>query len=347
MSLRPLWWPWLGTLGTFAAAALVALVVRRVALGGVRRWTHGEGLLGAGGELLRGASLWWCLVVGLYAANEVALEFRLLPPRWYEQLRVALEAAVIISITITLAAVGSRVIGRAGERRAMGVAVTGLAQTATRITVFVVGLLVLLSALGIQIVPILTALGVGGLAVALALQDSLANLFAGVHLLADRPIRVGDFVKVGDSVEGFVIDIGWRSTRIRSLANNVLVLPNQTVAKATIVNYELPEPRMGAGLRISVDRSADPAHVEEVLLDEATRAAGHIPGLLGDPAPGVSLIPGFGEFSLDFTVGYHVATFVDQYKVEHELRKRLFDRLRKESIGAPVRPLQITAATAA
>jgi small-conductance mechanosensitive channel len=84
------------------------------------------------------------------------------------------------------------------------------------VVVFAVGVLVLLSALGLQITPVLTALGVGGLAVALALQDTLANLFAGLHLLADKPIRVGDYVKVGDAAEGFVIDIGWRSTRIRS-----------------------------------------------------------------------------------------------------------------------------------
>src|SRR5262249_56060637 len=104
--------------------------------------------------------------------------------------------------------------------------VTGLGQAVVRGVVFVIGLLVLLTALGIQITPILTALGVGGLAVALALQDTLSNLFAGVHLLADRPIRVGDYVKLADSVEGHVVAIGSPSTPVPILHNPPLPLPH-------------------------------------------------------------------------------------------------------------------------
>src|SRR5216684_2984474 len=144
------------------------------------------------------------------------------------------------------------VIALASERRALGGPVTGLAQTASRVTILVVGVLVLLSVLGIHITPILTALGVGGLAVALALQDSLANLFAGMHLLADQPIRVGDYVKIADSIEGYVVDIGWRSTRVRMLQNTVVVVPNKKVAESIITNYDLPEPRLSLSIRVSV-----------------------------------------------------------------------------------------------
>lgn len=330
-------WPLIWVGGAFVAAILAALALRRIILAGFDRWTPRSELLSAGADTIRGPSLWWCAVLGLYVANEVAEEFSLLSARWYGQLRMLLQVAVILSTTITLAGLAGRLTGRAAERRALGGAVTGLAQTTSRATVLIVGLLVLLSALGLHITPILTALGVGGLAVALALQDTPANLFAGIHLLADRPIRVGDYVKVGEhGVEGFVIDVGWRSTRIRSLANNVLVVPNQTVARATITNYNLPEPRVALGLKVSVDYSADPDHVEKILLDEVTRAVGQIPGLLPDPAPSVSLIPGFGEYSLDFTVGYHVATFVDQYGVQHGLRKRILQRLHREGLTVPV-----------
>ncbi len=172
----------------------------------------------------------------------------------------------------------------------------------------------------------------------LALQDTLANLFAGVHLLADRPIRVGDYVKVADNAEGFVVDIGWRATRIRSLSNTIIVVPNQMVSRATITNYTLPDARLALGLKISVEYSVDLDHVQAVLLDEVTRAVGAVPGLLDDPAPAVSLIPGFGEYSLDFTVGYHVSTFVDQYRVQDELRKRLLRRLLFRREGFTSRP---------
>jgi len=278
--------------------------------------------------------LLWCLVLGLYAAIEVADAFEQLPKRLSEQLSLLLAAAIIVSVTITVAGVASAAIRRAGER-ALGGPVTGLAQTASRGLVLVVGGLVLLSSLGIQITPILTALGVGGLAVALALQDTLSNLFAGMHLLADHPIRVGDYVKIADSVEGYVIDVGWRSTRVRRLENTVVVVPNKRVAESIITNYDLPEPRIGIGVQVRVSYTADPDHVERVLIDEAVKAAADVPGLLAEPAPSVRLIPGFGESSLEFSLGCQVATFVDQYFVQHELRRRILRRFHQEGIEIP------------
>jgi small-conductance mechanosensitive channel len=199
-----------------------------------------------------------------------------------------------------------------------------------------VGGLVLLSSLGIAITPILTALGVGGLAVALALQDTLSNLFAGMHLLADKPIRVGDYVKMStDNAEGYVVDVGWRSTRLRMLQNNVVIVPNAKVAQSVIVNYDMPEPRMSLGLKISVSYATDIDRLEAVLLEEVSAAVGAVPGLLADPPPSVRLIPGFGEYSLDFTLNCHVASFVDQFMVQHELRKRILRRFRAEKIEIP------------
>jgi small-conductance mechanosensitive channel len=340
MVVRVLFWPSVA----FLLAALGTLVLRAVLLGAVKRWAPRSSVVQAFGDAIRIPSLLWCAVFGLYVASEVALESASLPERVHAHIALLLEAAVIVSVTITGANLLSTLVARAGEWQALGGAVTGLAQTVTRAVVFIVGLLILLSVFGVQITPILTALGVGGLAVALALQDTLANLFAGLHMLADKPIRLGDYVKIGDNVEGYVIDVGWRSTRIRSLANNVLVLPNQTVAKATITNYDLPESRMGIGLKVSVDQAADPKRVVAILLDEVTKAAGEVPGLLGDPAPGVSFIPGFGEYSLDFTVGCQIARFVDQYPVQDELRRRILARLRAEGVtmAVPARVIRVS-----
>jgi small-conductance mechanosensitive channel len=203
--------------------------------------------------------------------------------------------------------------------------------------VFIIGLLVLLGALGIQITPILTALGVGGLAVALALQDTLSNLFAGVHLLADKPIRVGDYVKLADAVEGHVVDIGWRSTRVRMLQNVVVTIPNKRVAESIITNYDLPESRMALPIRVAVDYGADPDLVERILLEETRHALNEeVAGLLPEPEPSVRLIPGFGEYSLDFTLVCHVKSFTDQFLVQHDLRKRILRRLAAERIRIPV-----------
>ena len=319
-------WPGLALL----VASVVAFMFRAALFAGFRRFAPGNGDR-AFVRALRLPSVLWCVVLGLAVAVEVAE----LPIRLARQLSLVLEAAVILSVTITLAHVLSSIVVAAGERHALAGAVTGWAQTSVRLVVLVIGLLVLLSSLGVQITPILTALGVGGLAVALALQDTLQNLFAGLHLLADKPIRVGDYVKLADGVEGRVVDVGWRSTRLRTLSHMEVIVPNHRVAQSIITNYDLPEPRMALALRVSVGYSADPDHVERVLLEETNGAIGAVPGLLAEPRPVVRFIPGFGESSLDFTLGCHVASFVDQFEVQHKLRKRLLARLKREAIEIP------------
>ena len=324
-------WPGLA----FVAATAVALLLRALLLSVIRRSARPSNGWASLAQAIRLPSILWAIVLGLWVAIEVAGQTERMARRLSQQLGLVLELAIILSVTITVAGVVSALIERASERRALGRPVTGLGQTVARGVVFIVGGLVLLAALGIQITPILTALGVGGLAVALALQDTLSNLFAGAHLLADKPIRVGDYVKLADTVEGYVVDIGWRSTRVRMLQNTVVVIPNKKVAESVITNYDLPEPRLALAIRVGVGYASDPDHVERVLMEEATRAAGEIPGLLREPAPTARLIPGFGDFSLDFTLACHVRSFTDQFPVQHELRKRILRRLRAEGIEMP------------
>ena len=312
---------------------VAALLFRHALVALFRRWTGHDTRESLFLQAMRVPSILWCVVLGLF----VALEMTDLPPRLAAQIQVVLEAAIILSVTITVASVLGSLVAAAGERRALAGGVTGLFRTTVRLAVLIIGGLVLLSSLGIAITPLLTALGVGGLAVALALQDTLSNLFAGIHLLADKPIRIGDYVKLSvENVEGYVVDVGWRSTRIRMLQNNVVVLPNKRVAESVITNYDLGETRMAVLIHVGVDYDSDPDHVERVLGDEATRAAAEVPGLLADPPPLARLIPGFGDYSLDFTLVCHVQRFVDQFHVQHELRKRLLRRLRAEGITMPL-----------
>ena len=327
-----MYWPFVWPAVLLITVTLAALLVREIGLRALRRWLRdGDG--GFVVEIVRVPSLVWCLVPGIAAAIAVAN----LPPGTVFILNRAFVALIIFSVTITVANVVSVMIVRLGERRSLALAVTGLAQTSARVAVLVVGGLVLLGALGVQITPLLTALGVGGLAVALALQDTLSNLFAGLHLLADKPIRVGDYVKLADGVEGFVIDVGWRSTRVRQLQNSIAIVPNSSVAKATIVNFSLPEPRLGITIRVVVDYANDPDRVEAVLLEETLRAVNEVPGLLRDPEPNVRLIPGFTDAGVELSVGVNVATYVDQYVVQHELRKRILRRFHAEGIAFPSR----------
>jgi small-conductance mechanosensitive channel len=339
--MRPLTLDWLSgflldlatPVGTALGVALVLLFARHylfrwLARLATRTATRVDELLV---ESLRTPTVLWCLALGLMAGLDVAP----LPGRlatWGTSLVAAL---VILSATMVAANALARGLQHIGQRIQIETAVTGLGTTLIKVLVFTLGGLLILGAVGISVTPLLAALGVGGLAVGLALQDTLGNLFAGVHILVEKPIRVGDFIRLETGEEGYVTDIGWRTTRIRMLPNNMVIVPNAKVAQSILTNYYLPEQRMALLIPVSVSYASDPERVETILVEEATRAAGEIPGLLADPPPFVRFIPGFGESSLDFTLICQVREFVDQYLAQHELRKRIFRRFHQEGIEIP------------
>ena len=139
--------------------------------------------------------------------------------------------------------------------------------------------------MGVTLTAVWTTLGVGSVAVALALQETLSNFFSGLYLLADRPVSPNDYIKLDSNQEGYVLRIGWRSTILRTLGNNYVVIPNSTLAKATITNYSAPETRMSYTLPVSVAYGTDPNRVEKVLLEAAQEAIRDgLEGLLANPA---------------------------------------------------------------
>ena len=214
--------------------------------------------------------------------------------------------------------------------------VTQPATFIVRIVFALLATIIFLENLGISLTAVWTTLGVGSVAVALALQETLTNLFSGLYLLADRPVNPGDYIKLDSNQEGYVLQIGWRSTTLRTLGNNYVMIPNATLAKAVITNYSVPETSMSYSLPVSVRCGTDPAQVEEALLEVAREALkDRVEGLLAKPAPSVMLIPGFGQSSLDFTLGVQVRQFSDQYRVQSELRKRVVKKFQDMGIVMP------------
>jgi small-conductance mechanosensitive channel len=282
-------------------------------------------------EAFRLPSVYWCIAIGLY----IGVATSSLQEKYIFYISKTIHVIVILSVTVAAANLAGKIFRNYIQKSNLPLPTTGLAYGMLKGTIIVVGLLIILTVLGVSITPLITALGVGGLAVALALQDTLANLFAGIHILMEKAIRVGDFVKLESGQEGYVEDITWRTTRIKMLPNNMVVIPNSKLSQSIVTNYYLPEKRMSLLIAIGVSYAADPEEVEKILVEEARNAVGEIPGLLGDPEPFVRFIPGFGESSLDFTLICQVKEFVDQYLAQHELRKRIFKRFRKENIEIP------------
>ena len=198
---------------TFGIALLLCLVARTVFLRILDRkitdkLTFAYTFLNA----IRFPSVLWCLA----AALAITIRNAIPSPTIVNWANKGIGAFTIISISLVVAAVSVRMIAVYGERHSMPFAVAGFLARSRRVCVFSIGVLMLLPIFDINITPILTALGVGGLAVALALQDTLANFFAGVHILIEEPIIVGDFIKLSTGEEGIVKDIGWRTTRIQT-----------------------------------------------------------------------------------------------------------------------------------
>lgn len=307
--------------------------VKRILFGGLRSWVHRTksrgGLLAM--RALEGPFLIWVLILAIH----LSMQSSELPERatlWSGRMLMVLW---VLSFTIVATRLAGNMIRSYGTSAQGILPVTTLTQNLVQLAVVILGLMLLLNQLGITVTPILTALGVGGLAVALALQDTLSNLFAGFYVAVAGQVRLGDYIKLASGEEGYISDITWRSTTIRSLGNNLIVVPNAKLGQAIVTNYSLPEKRMSVLVQVGVAYGNDPDHVERVMVEEALAATADVPGLLADPAPFARFDPGFGDFSLGFTLICQVREFVDQYYVRHALRKRLLKRFQAEGIEIP------------
>jgi small-conductance mechanosensitive channel len=317
----------------FALTLAAGWLVRRLVLRGLRSWiARTASRPGRIFEEALRAPMWiWIVILAIH----FAVQSSDLDLKYTERAATLLFDLWVVSLTLMAMRVARDLVRFYGGQIPGALPVTTLTQNLVQMGVLILGIMVLLGPYIKRLTPVLTALGVGGLAVALALQDTLSNLFSGFYIAVAQQVRLGDYIKLNTGEEGYVTDISWRSTNIRSLSNNLIIVPNNKLAQAIITNYHMPENRMAASLQVNVSHDADPDQIERVLLEIAREGARDIKGLLADPPASVSFDPGFGDFYLAFTLNYNVAEFVDQYGVRHELRKRILRRFRQEGIEIP------------
>jgi small-conductance mechanosensitive channel len=304
-----------------------ALVMSRLT-----RWFSGrQGPLAQSAiRVIRKRVPWWSLLVGIWLAAgswPLAAEGHLL----VERVVFVLGAA---SATLAAAAIASQAVDAYGALIAPALPVSTLTRNIAWASVAGIGLLVILNGLGLSITPMLTALGVGGLAVALAMQEPLGNFFAGVFLTLAGQIRVGDYIKLDSGQEGYVVDFSWRSTRLRMLANNLVVVPNSKLAQAILVNHHLPSHEMAVLVEVGVDYASDLRHVERVVTEVGRGVMSEVPGGIPEFEPFVRYHT-FADSSINFTVILRAREYVDQYLIKHEFIKRLHARFDREGIVIP------------
>jgi len=281
-------------------------------------------------ESIKGPFIIWFLMLGIY----FALQFSKLPESAVNIIDKLLLVLGIFSVTFVLANISAKLVKVYADRVETALPVTSLTQNISRIIIFGIGILIILNCLGISITPILATLGVGGLAAALALQDTLSNLFAGFHIVLARQIRVGDYVKLESGEEGYVTDINWRNTRIKMLPNNMILVPNAKLASAIVTNYYLPDKEMAVLVNLGVHYNSDLKKVEKVTCEVAKEVMKEVAGGVSEFVPFIRYHT-FGDFSINFTVILRAKEFVDQYLIKHEFIKRLHERYAKENIVIP------------
>ncbi|THC43457.1 mechanosensitive ion channel family protein [Streptomyces sp. A1499] len=254
---------------------------------------------------------------------------------------MTLTALLILAATLTAARIVTGLVRSVAQSRSGVAGSATIFVNITRVVVLAMGFLVVLQTLGISIAPLLTALGVGGLAVALALQDTLANLFAGVHILAAKTVQPGDYIQLSSGEEGYVVDINWRNTVVRDLSNNLVIIPNAKLASTNMTNFSRPEQQLSITVQVGVSYDSDLEQVERVTIEVVDEVMKEITGAVPDHEAAIRFHT-FGDSRISFTVILGVGEFSDQYRIKHEFIKRLHQRYRVEGIRVPAPARTVT-----
>lgn len=280
---------------------------------------------------LKGVPTVWLGAAGVY----LALGIGELNERLYD---TGVSILTVIAIGAAVVA-GMRLAGGAVE--ALSSETAGAIQSPTlvvnlaKLAVGVMGVFIILQNLGIEITPLITALGIGGLAVALALQDTLGNLFAGVQIILSRMVRPKDYVQLTSGEEGWVSDVRGRHTTIETFPDgNLLTVPNAVLASSIVKNYTHPLKALWVSVDVGISYSSDLEHAEQVTKEVAKEVLAEVEGGLTDRDP-IVFYKAFGASSIDFEVRLMVRDFRSQGPVRHEFIKRLHRRFNAEGIEIP------------
>lgn len=336
------WKLWVGPAFFISLGLIAGLVVEKILLGAVRKvLNHTSNALNEHiADLMRGVTRWIFGLWGVYAAT---FNMPFLHEGSLEMIRrIVFIVSMLIAIRL-LAQVSVALVRFYLTHAKIMKALpdTSIFENLIRLAVYVFGGIMLLQTLGISVVPLITALGVGGLAISLALQDTLANLFAGIQMILARQIRVGNTVQLENGLSGRVEDIGWRTTMLKQLSGNLVILPNSKMASSIIVNYNNPHPDLTIALQVAIPLEADLEQVEQVALKTA-QAVGE--KLLSEKSglskkqselkPLVRFVS-YGDSWINMSVQLPFLVAMDGGLVKHELFKALHASLLKEKVTLP------------
>ena len=290
---------------------------------------------------MRGVPISLCLVIGLYWIVTTSND---LPPGLVRIFSYVLFASIVFSITRVCERTLSGFI-RMKFSGSSDMTQSTLLDTIFRVAIYASGALVILDYFNISIAPIMAAMGVGGMAVAFGVRETLENIFSGLQLIISKQLRVNDYIKLSTGDEGRVIDINWRYITIMPPSeSNVVVIPNKVIAGSVTTNFSQPRDDIVVIVPIGVSYDSDLEQVERVTVEVArelqVKIDGYEPKFDSEGVDRNKLAPvvrfqQFNDSSIDFNAVMHVQTFTNQYLLKHEFIKAITKRYREEGINIP------------
>jgi len=214
-----------------------------------------------------------------------------------------------------------------------------LLEIAARYLIWFVAFLLILSNFNIDITPLLAGAGIAGIALALAAQDILSNFFGGAIITIDKPFRIGDRITF-DKYFGDIISIGPRSTRLKTLDNQIVTIPNSKITSNIVVNYAQPDIKMKVRIPFSVAYGSDMPRVKRILLEIACEAMEKTSWVLSDPGPSVYFLE-LGESSLNGQLILWTNNYDNTWDVQDYMNSRIIERFREEGIEIPFRQVDV------
>jgi small-conductance mechanosensitive channel len=321
--------------GTFAFGVLMVVLERRylrrlvLRMGPQRRFNMAQDIITKATPLLHAVVLALASYVAITRLPIMAPYLHTVR-RVYVVAGIAIPLAAALRVQNVLFARYAKALARRKQTRMLASVVPLLNRSAT-IALVAIAILITLAQLGVQIAPLLAGLGIGGLAVALALQSTLSSFFAGISLLSDGSLQVGDLVELEDGMRGYVEEIGWRATRMRTFDNNVIIYPNSRLAESKTISYTFSGEEVTAFVGFGVSYYTDLRSAEGVILEVMRESIAAVEGAVKEFEPAV-WFTGFGDSNIEVRASMQAHSWHARYDLVSEFIKRLTERFREESI---------------
>ena len=319
---------WLPGLVIFVVLVVILFAVRRLLLRWVARAIANRGRWVDGLVRAMSPSIGVAIVV---ASLAIAIGFEPIPPNWRTVANATLTGGIVLALVVLADGLAMFWMRRGAARFPVLGESYGIVEGFVRGILFGIGVLMFLASIGISVGPILATLGIGSLAIALALQETLKNTLSGLFLVVDSPVRVGDYVKLSSGQEGWLTQLGWRSSKFRMMNDNIVIVPNSQLVDAIFTNLRARDGALSIEIDINVAGGSDLERVEKVTSEVASSVMAAVDGNHNRFAPSV-YFQSLSASAIGMAVFLKIMRSADIEKAKHEFIKRLTERFAREEI---------------